>query len=469
MKRFSFCIMALTIFAATGRAPAEDSGKRSVRELKEQAKQFLDSEDFRIQAHRTCILGFTLDANLVTVVSKPTQSLGLRPGDRIVSIDDESFDATSKKPHEYWSLPTGAGVEIRVQRSEQDVDLHLKCLDGQQSVHLTQAILQATVDGRWSKCIQSTWDLEAIDGPSAWLAGSRARCQDADRIESKRRMNQNDAAAVYEYWRRAISESQFSPEALAGIRAGVLSGTSSLMDNNFKEFADELEKVWHDAQGAPPQQDHSSRDRQVPVEPSKSGTCFAVRADGTLVTAFHVISGAKTIRVRFGKGEMTPALLQQSSPSNDVAVLKTSLKTPSFLPLGSIRNVQLGQEVFTIGYPVRELLGEEAKFTEGTVSALPGPEGEANLLQVSIPVQPGNSGGPVVTQRGEAIGVVTATEAIVPFLRSTGTLPQNVNWAISADFLKPLFDLPAGAPASKSREEAIELARRAVCVVEATN
>jgi S1-C subfamily serine protease len=166
---------------------------------------------------------------------------------------------------------------------------------------------------------------------------------------------------------------------------------------------------------------------------------------------------------------MITAVLQQASPSNDIAVLKTSLLTPDYLPLGALRNAQLGQPVFTVGYPVPEVLGQEPKYTEGSISALPGAEEEATLIQVSIPVQPGNSGGPVVTQRGVVIGVITATEAILPFLRSTGTLPQNVNWAISADFAKPLFETPEAAPVGKSREEAIELARKAVCFVEASN
>jgi len=108
------------------------------------------------------------------------------------------------------------------------------------------------------------------------------------------------------------------------------------------------------------------------------------------------------------------------------------------------------------------------KFTDGAVSAEYGPGGETSLLQVTIPVQPGNSGGPVVTLDGSVVGIVSSSAAIIPFLKATGTLPQNVNWAIKAEYAKPLFDQPQSRQVSKSRSEAIDHTTQAVCLVEAT-
>jgi S1-C subfamily serine protease len=122
--------------------------------------------------------------------------------------------------------------------------------------------------------------------------------------------------------------------------------------------------------------------------------------------------------------------------------------------------------VFTIGFPVPQVLGEEPKFTEGSITSVSGPDAEASLLQVSIPVQPGNSGGPVVTNSGLVVGVVTASAAIESFYGRTGTLPQNVNWAINAEFAIPLVGTQPDR-ATASRQAAIERAKKAVCYVEA--
>jgi S1-C subfamily serine protease len=178
---------------------------------------------------------------------------------------------------------------------------------------------------------------------------------------------------------------------------------------------------------------------------------------------------AQPVEVRFGDGSPLTAMIKQRDPGNDLALLAVKAATPQYLSLSAPRSVRVGEEVFAMGYPASDILGEEPKYTKGAVNALSGPEGASNLLQVSISIQPGSSGSPVVNYRGEVVGVVAATAAVVPFIRATGHLPQNVNWAVKADYARPLFDPPPQRPPTPSREAAIKRVRQALCLVEASS
>ncbi len=196
------------------------------------------------------------------------------------------------------------------------------------------------------------------------------------------------------------------------------------------------------------------------------GTCFAIDARGTIVTARHVIADARTVSVVFQGGTRIPARVLRSSEATDVALLHAESATPDFLQLSAPRSAQLGMPVFTIGFPNPELLGVAPKFTEGAVSALSGWGDEAALLQTTVPVQPGNSGGPLVDEHGEVVGVMIARAAELAFLEQTGTLPQNVNFASKAENLHALLaTAPSQRTAASSRREAIDRTERAVCIV----
>jgi len=195
------------------------------------------------------------------------------------------------------------------------------------------------------------------------------------------------------------------------------------------------------------------------------GTCFAVGPDGTLLTAQHVVEGAEGIRVQFADGRTAIASVEHTSAAIDLAVLRVPFATPTFIPLGRPHSLQVGDPIFTLGFPMTDLLGSEPKFTDGSVSSLTGIGGEGSLFQMSVPIQPGNSGGPVVNDRGEAVGIVTSTAAVQTFFDDTGALPQNVNWAVNADFARPLFAAPRPSLTPGSRREAIARARAAVCHV----
>lgn len=122
----------------------------------------------------------------------------------------------------------------------------------------------------------------------------------------------------------------------------------------------------------------------VPLTPeirTTTGTCFAVHQNGILLTAYHVVAGAKSIRVRLTDGTVRNAKLETFTAGNDLAIIRIDFHTPYFLPLAPPRSVRVGDYVFTMGYPAADLLGREPKFTEGSVSSLSGVGGDASLLQ----------------------------------------------------------------------------------------
>jgi S1-C subfamily serine protease len=194
-----------------------------------------------------------------------------------------------------------------------------------------------------------------------------------------------------------------------------------------------------------------------------SGTGFFISPDGLLLTANHVIENAKVIEIVLPNQKRSTAKVLHSQPGIDLAILETDHRQGEYLSIPSALDSKLGEQVFTIGFPATAVLGEDAKYSEGTVSSLTGIKGDASVLQVSVPVQPGNSGGPLINRKGEAIGVVISSAAPGPFLRATGALPQNVNFAVRSDLCKPLL---AGRPVPvtsepSSREAGIERAKAA--------
>ena len=207
---------------------------------------------------------------------------------------------------------------------------------------------------------------------------------------------------------------------------------------------------------------------QEDAKGSRSGTCFFVSDSGAALTSAHVVSGASNVIVTTADGRQLPATIEQLSRSTDIAALRVEGGDFNSLPLSSSQIAKSGDRVFTLGYPATDILGLELKFTDGSVSALSGVGGEASLMQITVPVQPGNSGGPLVTESGNVIGVIASTAAVETFYRATGSLPQNINWAVKSDFAAPIVQLPIAPAKQLSRDEAIAQTKAAVCRVEAT-
>lgn len=195
-----------------------------------------------------------------------------------------------------------------------------------------------------------------------------------------------------------------------------------------------------------------------------AGTCFAVSPDGHVATAAHVIDGARKVWVHFPAANTRHlATIVKRDPEVDLALLRVARTGAEYLPL-SKQWSRLGEKVFTIGFPYTFDLGAEPKFSEGVLSSR-SVSGIKGLMQVSMPIQPGNSGGPLVDHRGEVVGVVFARADDLKFLERTGSLPQNVAFAVAAGFLRPMIPTPRDRPPTATREAAIDRTEAAVCSV----
>mgnify|MGYP003583059875 CR=1 FL=1 len=169
-----------------------------------------------------------------------------------------------------------------------------------------------------------------------------------------------------------------------------------------------------------------------------SGTGFAISSNGYIVTNHHVIDKAKSIEVKGVNGNFTRKLnveLVVSDEKNDLAIIK--INDPSFSSLGSIPYsvrqgvADVGENVFVLGYPLTSSMGEEVKLTNGIVSSKTGFQGDISTYQISAPVQPGNSGGPLFDKNGNLIGVVNAKH----------TMAENAGYAIKFNYVKNLIEL----------------------------
>lgn len=169
-----------------------------------------------------------------------------------------------------------------------------------------------------------------------------------------------------------------------------------------------------------------------------TGTGFFISADGYVVTNNHVIDGATKIELLID-GKSQQAELIAVDVANDLALLKAELTERPYIALSNSDTVSLGDTVYTLGFPRPSDQGRNPKFTEGSISALTGLDDEDSQFQMSVPIQPGNSGGPLVNSEGNVVGVVASTLNALRQLANGGGLPQNVNYAIKSVCLMDLL------------------------------
>lgn len=168
-----------------------------------------------------------------------------------------------------------------------------------------------------------------------------------------------------------------------------------------------------------------------------SGTCFALK-NGFIITNNHIIENASDIKIYGINGNFTKgykASLIGGDKGGDLALLKIDdieselyWENPPYDLKTSM--VELGEEVFTLGFPLIATMGEEIKLTTGIISSRSGFKGDVSTYQISIPLQPGNSGGPLFDKNGNIIGIINA--------KYEGA--ENVGYAVKSSYICNLIE-----------------------------
>lgn len=208
----------------------------------------------------------------------------------------------------------------------------------------------------------------------------------------------------------------------------------------------------------------SPRDRpdQAPGKRMRvsSGSGFYVTNDGHLVTNHHVVDDC----ARIARGDGTPLELVAADEKNDLALLKG----PSVVDFAQLRvapDAMQGEPVLIYGYPLQGVLSSTGQLGAGMVSALAGLRDHPGHLQIDVPVQPGNSGGPLLDRRGLVVGIVVAKLNALRVAQMTGDIPQNINFAVKLGPLKALLDANGvqytGGSAHEAPLETQDIAARA--------
>lgn len=192
-----------------------------------------------------------------------------------------------------------------------------------------------------------------------------------------------------------------------------------------------------------------------------TGTGWALK-EGYIVTNFHCVDGAKSIVVETTEDHYT-AKVVATDPSSDLAIIQ--INDDKFHGFGQIpysierKQCEVGETVWTLGYPMTSIMGDEVKFTDGKVSSKTGYKGDLSTYQITVPIQPGNSGGPLINQHGKIVGITSSG--------LDKSLADNVNYAIKTSYLLNLIEstislsiLPTGSTTNLSLTDQIKMVKK---------
>lgn len=170
------------------------------------------------------------------------------------------------------------------------------------------------------------------------------------------------------------------------------------------------------------------------------GTGFFVNQDGYVITNFHVVKGAKKVVCEYQTNKFDAKVVRVDA-INDLALLKLETQPKAFLHFRAGKPIRPGEEVVAIGFPLYGMVSTHPNITTGTISSAVGLGDDTRLIQTTAPVQPGNSGGPLLDISGNVVGVVVSKLDALAVVKATGDIPQNINFAIRTPLVKSFLEI----------------------------
>ncbi len=175
-----------------------------------------------------------------------------------------------------------------------------------------------------------------------------------------------------------------------------------------------------------------------PLGLTSTGTAFLINARGHFLTNKHVIAGCAQMWVKGDSGRHQVFVVAEDD-GHDLAVVAGMQRGPSALPL-STEGGELGDQILVAGYPLPGLLSSSIHISSGIISSTAGLRGDESHIEINAPLQPGNSGGPVLDHSGSVVGIFVGSLNATYIAEKSGKLPQNVNFAIKASVARKLLD-----------------------------
>lgn len=169
-----------------------------------------------------------------------------------------------------------------------------------------------------------------------------------------------------------------------------------------------------------------------------SGSGFAVSQNGHVITNYHVIKGCQNVKVHHS-GQTFSAKVVSSDPQNDLALIQANFKPAGVLSISS-NSPELLQEVYVAGFPFGRQVSESVKVTKGIISSLTGIGNNFSNIQIDAALQPGNSGGPILDNHGNVVGVAVARLDKIYSLKKFGSFSENVNFGIKASLVRSILE-----------------------------
>lgn len=173
------------------------------------------------------------------------------------------------------------------------------------------------------------------------------------------------------------------------------------------------------------------------MEKALTGTAFFVSKQGHLLTNRHVVHDCQQVRLA---GSDKPLKVLPQDEANDLALLQMAGTSKAVAVFRAANDLRQGESIAAYGYPLQGTLAAGGNLSPGVVSALAGLGNNTSQIQITVPVQQGNSGGPVLDGKGQVVGVVVQKLDAVKVAKLTGDVPQNVNFAINESTTRAFLD-----------------------------